>query len=932
MASIRFLLPCVVLLALGETAGAAPAPATPADRDSGSPSFSERVAAEDAVLRLLAGHAGVAPEDFRTRVPRDVVESRVRRTLALSEALAAFWSTPITREMLDAEVRRMTRDSVMPARLRERFAALGDDPALIAEVIARPALAERLARNFFASDRRIHAGAWREAEQLRRDLAEGRIDPRSPRPGREEIAIDATAAVPGLPAPVTEETDRLLVEVPLESTRDGGRAARYSIAKRTWDDWWADEGARFTAETLSARAAVAGAAGSTGAPRSPSATELARLEAAASCTPDTWSVLHGGAPDALRDSRAVWTGSLVLIWGGQRQNGTGWRYDPALDYWAPMRATGSPAFTSQASAVWTGTTMIVWGGATNSAVPVASGAIYDPLADGWTATSTAGAPAARSGHTAVWTGSRMIVWGGFAAPSMAESATGGVYDPALDQWTATPMSGAPAPRSGHTAVWTGGTMIVWGGCAAGPGCYGDGAAYDPQFDTWSPIPVTVTSPLGRGRHTAVWTGSRMIVWGGRGSLGTLFDTGGIYNPGSGWTPTSMLNAPVARQDQTGIWTGSRMIVWGGRSASVNPENSGGVYDPASDTWSATTITNVPQGRAAHVAVWAGTRMIVWGGVVGQMQVPINSGGRYDPVTNSWTPTNRGYQGAFGPGNAFSAWTGNQLLMWGGGSASGGLYDPATDTWTPTTSPWAPLGGQSVVWTGKKLVNWGGWYTQCCQCPPGGTGPYQVYTNGSTSYDPLINSWSVSPSSGPAPEVRAYQTAVWDGKEMIVWGGYRMLPCNGPTLFPNGFRYNPETGVYTPLPTTGAPPLGFATHNPAGFLTDDGVLFWSGQMGPYIYHRDTDSWTHGDSTGAPNVTYMQFAGGQLVGLSANPGFPDGGRYDPVADAWYPISESSLSPVCGPGATASSGTEIFWWGGGGGQNCNFNTDLGFHYDPV
>src|SRR4030095_16684820 len=32
--------------------------------------------------------------------------------------------------------------------------------------------------------------------------------------------------------------------------------------------------------------------------------------------------------------------------------------------------------------------------------------------DSWTATSTTNAPTARTGHTAVWTGSEMIVWGG----------------------------------------------------------------------------------------------------------------------------------------------------------------------------------------------------------------------------------------------------------------------------------------------------------------------------------------------------------------------------------------------------------------------------------------------------------------------------------------------------------------------------------------
>ena len=36
------------------------------------------------------------------------------------------------------------------------------------------------------------------------------------------------------------------------------------------------------------------------------------------------------------------------------------------------------------------------------------------------------------------------------------------YDPAADAWTLTSTSVAPAPRSSHTAVWTGAEMIVWG--------------------------------------------------------------------------------------------------------------------------------------------------------------------------------------------------------------------------------------------------------------------------------------------------------------------------------------------------------------------------------------------------------------------------------------------------------------------------------------
>ena len=81
-----------------------------------------------------------------------------------------------------------------------------------------------------------------------------------------------------------------------------------------------------------------------------------------------------------------------------------------------------------------------------------TGGRYNPSTDSWTATSTI-APAGRWGHTAVWTGSEMIVWGGGA--NGTDLNTGGRYNPSTDSWTATSTTGAPAARFFHTAVWTG---------------------------------------------------------------------------------------------------------------------------------------------------------------------------------------------------------------------------------------------------------------------------------------------------------------------------------------------------------------------------------------------------------------------------------------------------------------------------------------------
>ena len=91
------------------------------------------------------------------------------------------------------------------------------------------------------------------------------------------------------------------------------------------------------------------------------------------------------APVARFDHVAVWTGSeMILVWGGcgaatgciGTHLASGGRYDPTKDTWTAMTSTGAPAARSNATAVWTGSEMIVWGG-NNSAV-LGSGGRYDP--------------------------------------------------------------------------------------------------------------------------------------------------------------------------------------------------------------------------------------------------------------------------------------------------------------------------------------------------------------------------------------------------------------------------------------------------------------------------------------------------------------------------------------------------------------------------
>jgi hypothetical protein len=73
-------------------------------------------------------------------------------------------------------------------------------------------------------------------------------------------------------------------------------------------------------------------------------------------------------------------------------------------------------------------------------------------------------------------------------------------------------------------------------------------------DTWTPTTL-INAPTARHAHTAVWTGSEMIVWGGGGNAGVYFNSGGTYNPiTDSWTPTSTTNAPSARNNHKAVWT------------------------------------------------------------------------------------------------------------------------------------------------------------------------------------------------------------------------------------------------------------------------------------------------------------------------------------------------------------------------------------------
>jgi N-acetylneuraminic acid mutarotase len=159
----------------------------------------------------------------------------------------------------------------------------------------------------------------------------------------------------------------------------------------------------------------------------------------------------------------------------------------------------------------------------------------------------------------------------------------------------------------------------------------------------------------------------MIIWGGSDSS-RILNTGSRYNiSNDSWSDISTINAPSYRTSHTAVWTGTEMIIWGGRGDGLL--NTGSRYNPVTNTWISITLQGAPSAREGHTAVWTGSEMIIWGGE------GYESGARYNPVNDEWRPIST-LNALAGNGT----WTGTSLVVWNNTKLYGSIYTPATDSW------------------------------------------------------------------------------------------------------------------------------------------------------------------------------------------------------------------------------------------------------------
>ena len=472
--------------------------------------------------------------------------------------------------------------------------------------------------------------------------------------------------------------------------------------------------------------------------------------------------------------------------------------------------------------------------------------------DTWDTTPFDAHPHNMAGHTAVWTGEEMIVWGG-------RDIGGYRYDPLIDHWI--PMSVSGAPGAGPL-VWTGEEVIVWDGESGG--------RYDPALDAWAPI-SNADAPLGRKAHSVVWTGAEVIVWGGYhrdppSGFQTDLRSGGRYDPATdAWHPMTTVQAPSARQSHTALWTGDVMVVLGGYPSTAQ----GGRYDPRTDTWLPTTTVGA---RDALSAVWAGSEVILLSRESSWFS-SFTVARRYDPVRDTYAPlaVPEDIGGSM-------VWSGEEVIVWAEDGGGGNRYNPATSTWKRIQSLNAPRPrtGSSMLWAGDRLIVWGGGSEWNQGSDGAGTGG---------RYDPVADAWT--PTATPAgPARNAGPEAVWTGSEMIVWNPY----AHGAA------RFDPLTAQWKSISTVGAP----GSYN----------IVWTGQEALVF-----GGFAKQNSNGHSDLAI------------------EGARYDPIANAWRPMKKPPYKAWRFP--IVWTGTELLAWGGRTSSPESDNdhtTNSGLRYDPV
>lgn len=247
----------------------------------------------------------------------------------------------------------------------------------------------------------------------------------------------------------------------------------------------------------------------------------------------------------------------------------------------------------------------------------------------------------------------------------------------------------------------------------------------------------------------------------------------------------------------------------------------------------------PEARTGAVVVWNGRQtsgrdLVMWSGESGYGTVSENNGFSWDAATNEWTPI------ADSPlearAEAGSAWTGREIIIWGGygqwpkAYSDGAAYDPDTDTWRMLPeAPLSPAAPVATVWTGEEVIVWGS------------TSRSGSSTEGA-AYDPSTNEWRALPR---APQSINSGTGVWtagdhpsEPEEMVILGAHLNSRNSTQNDHAVGIAYNPESNTWRRLPDVDLSPNGSSIS-----WTGEEIVVWDGGLNASAYNPASNQWRH-----------------------------------------------------------------------------------------
>jgi Kelch motif protein len=329
-------------------------------------------------------------------------------------------------------------------------------------------------------------------------------------------------------------------------------------------------------------------------------------------------------------------GKSVFIWGGSDSSGavldSGAIYSTMTDTWtAVAKDTYTPTARVFATAVWTGSVVVVFGGSDASgATPYKDGAVYDPAQDTWSAIPTAGK--ARSQALGFWDGTRAIYWGGVAAFGAAVSGADR-FD--LATWSASSATGDPGAELDPASGWDGTALYLHGGFIANVRT-DKTSSYTSTTDSWANLSK---STLARSNEFGVWDGARFVVWGGIDN--TALRNDGRYQSGANWALMSNMGAPSARMavPRRHGWifqTSPGVIALFGGETSIAGQgmftNTGATYNVVTAKWGYPPAWPSGETHDYGVGVWTGDEFVLWGGRTGPGTTPASTltGERWKP--------------------------------------------------------------------------------------------------------------------------------------------------------------------------------------------------------------------------------------------------------------------------------------------------------------